>query len=39
MDCEGCAYEGNASDEYPCCDCDRLERSDRYEPAEEPPER
>lgn len=35
MDCEGCKYESCKANEWPCCECSRMERADMYEPAEE----
>lgn len=35
MNCEGCKYEDFRGDEWPCCDCSRIEREDMYEPAED----
>ena len=35
MDCEGCRYEDFKGDEWPCCDCSRIDRDDMFEPKEE----
>lgn len=34
MNCGGCKYELYGGD-WPCCDCNRIERDDMYEPREE----
>lgn len=34
-ECKGCVYEEYSGDEWPCCDCSRIEREDMYEPKRE----
>lgn len=31
MSCSGCMYVYFRADEWPCCDCIRVERTDMYE--------
>ena len=33
MNCEGCKWEDLKCNEWPCCNCSRLERVDMYEEA------
>lgn len=35
MNCEVCSYELYDGGDWPCCDCNRIERDDMYEPREE----
>lgn len=35
MNCGGCKYELYVGGDWPCCDCNRIERDDMYEPREE----
>ena len=35
VNCEGRLYEDLRGDEWPCCDCSRIEREDMFEPIEE----
>lgn len=35
MNCGGCKYELYDGGDWPCCDCNSIERDDIYEPREE----
>lgn len=35
VSCKGCLYEDLRGDEWPCCDCSRIEREDMFEPIED----
>ena len=35
MSCSGCMYVNFRADEWPCCDCIRIERTDMYEESDQ----